>query len=169
MIPAHSSVVILFIIVLSSMGFSSCSTILSGTSDNIIIQSTPSTATYSIKTMKYDNEVSSGSTPATVNLSRRYEYKVSIKVAGYKEKIIPIYQEFNGWAICNLGGLLGWAIDYVTGAIYRLAPQQINVALETSSIDGNTRLYGMIRRLDDNGQLRELRVPLEKDNSVVME
>lgn len=149
-----------------SFGATGCATILSGTSDNITIQSTPSSATYSVKTMKYENEVASGATPATINLSRKNEYKVTIKVSGYKEKIVPIYQEFNGWAICNLGGILGWGIDYLTGAIYKLAPQQINVTLETASIDGNTRLYGLIRRLDDQGQLRELRVPLEKDNSV---
>lgn len=152
----------------SVLGFSGCATILSGTSDNIIIQSTPASANYVITTLKYDTEVASGSTPATVNLSRKSEYKVTIKLAGYKDKVIPIYQEFNGWTICNIciGGILGVGIDFFTGALFKLAPQQIRVSLETASIDGNHRLYGVIRRLDENGQLRELRVPLEKDNLV---
>lgn len=152
----------------SVLGFSGCATILSGTTDNIIIQSTPASANYVITTLKYDTEVGSGSTPSTVSLSRRNEYKVTIKLAGYKDKVIPIYQEFNGWAICNvcIGGILGLGVDYFTGALFRLAPQQIRVTLETASIDGNNRLYGVIRRLDENGQLRELRVPLEKADLV---
>lgn len=165
-----SSVLIMCYVTAIICGLSGCATILSGTSDNITIQSTPTAANYIVTTMKYDTEVASGTTPATVNLSRKGEYKVTIKLAGYKEKIIPIYQEFNGWTICNIciGGLLGVGVDYLTGALFKLSPQQIKVTLETASIDGKNRLYGVIRRLDSKGQLRELRVPLEKKSSEVL-
>lgn len=154
---------------LSFIGLNSCSTILSGTSDNIIIQSDPSAAKFVIRDVSRGVEIASGSTPATVKLSRKHEYTVTVTVSGYKEKIIPISQEFNSTALCNLafGGILGFAVDYVSGAIFELNPQQIQVSLDRAGIDsnGDGRLYGVIHALDDAGQLREIRIPLERETA----
>ena len=151
------------VIAITCMGVMSCSTILSGTSDTITLQSSP-TAKYVVKNSRTGSEVASGSTPASVRLSRKNEYTVTISVSGYREKMVPISQEFNSTAICNLTSPLGWLIDFLTGAMYELVPQTINVSLDHASLDTKDgKLYGVIRGLDADGQLHEIRVALERE------
>ncbi|MBL7998750.1 MAG: hypothetical protein JNL32_08955 [Candidatus Kapabacteria bacterium] len=145
-----------------------CATILSGTSDTITIDSRPSSAIFIVKLKMGDAEVLSGTTPAVISLERKYEYRISIKMPGYKDKTIFIDQQPNGWALanicCNL--YIGGAIDYLTGALWRLSPTRVSVSMETAYLEnGTSKLYATLYTRDNEGRLRMLRVPMERDLS----
>lgn len=138
-----------------------CATIISGTKQNVSINSTPASAMVVVKTTG-GVEFFSGATPATCKLPRKNEYIVYINLEGYKEKQIPINKDINMWVIGNLlcGGVLGFVIDAVDGAMWKLEPETIHVTLVTALKDGVKTKYAVFGALDDNGQLRTLAVPL---------
>lgn len=161
---------IMTILVIPCLSFfiQGCATIVSGTSDNISISSSPATAKFKITNIKYGAEVLSGYTPSVVNLSRKHEYRVSIELPGYRERTVPITQEFNGWFIANLfcGGILGGAIDAVTGAMWSLEPTSISINMDKAYMEnGETRYYAVLHAVDSDGNPRYLRVPMEKKSS----
>jgi hypothetical protein len=159
----------LFVVMCISHLGQGCATIVSGTSDNINITSSPASARFRVKSMKSDMELLSGNTPSVINLSRKNEYRVVIDLPGYKEKVVPITQEFNGWFIGNLlcGGLIGGVIDLVTGAIWTLEPTSISINMDKAYMEnGDTRYYAVIHAVDSDGNPRYLRVPMEKESSL---
>jgi hypothetical protein len=79
-----------------------------------------------------------GKTPATVTLKtgegyfKGKEYTVLIRKEGYEEQSVVIRKELNGWYLGNIlfGGLIGLlVVDPLTGAMWTLTPQDINVNL----------------------------------------
>ncbi len=156
------SLLILFVLGLT---FQSCSTILSGTSDNISIKSNPE-ANITIVNNK-GMEMFTGKTPAEVRLSRKYTYTVKLNIAGFKEKSVFIDQAFNTTAICNLAGIVGWGVDFLTGAIYSLEPTSINVSLDKAYLNGKlNKINVKILFPDENNNLREMIIPLESETTV---
>lgn len=72
-----------------------------------------------------------GKTPATVTIKRSFnDRQVTLKLDGYEDRIFVLQKEFNVVAILNMFGLLGWAIDAVTGSIYRYNPKNYELDLE---------------------------------------
>lgn len=156
-------------IILVAIIFTGCATIFKGTSQDIVIKSTPEKAHVTIRSSNGE-EMLSGVTPISTKLPKKNSYMVSIKLDGYKQAIIPISQSLDGWFIGNLicGGIVGMIIDFADGAMWDLEPGTINVALLTAYLDGNdTQTYAVFRALDNMGQIRTLAVPLIKDNAQV--
>lgn len=149
--------------------FTHCATIMGGgTRQNVSISSTPAQAGVVIIRAGglLSTPVYEGTTPATVNLKRKYEYIVKISLSGYQTIEVPIEGEFNMWVIGNLccTGLIGLAIDFMNGAAKTLEPNQINVSLVTALLpDKDKAVYAVFSALDDSGQLRVLSVPLIPD------
>lgn len=110
----------------TSIIFSSCATIVSGSKQLVKFTSNPSTATIFI------DEVEVGKTPFEIKLERKKEHHVMIKLDGYKTFETNLTKKFNAWYIGNIafGGLIGLIIDPITGAIYKLTPSEINAQLE---------------------------------------
>jgi len=139
--------------------FSSCASIISGSTYPLSINSSPSSAKISI-TDKKGTEIYLGNTPATVKLKAgagffsKAEYQVKFSVHGYDEKIIPVTFSLNGWYFGNIlfGGVIGMLIvDPATGAMWKIDTESINVTLNqsTSSITPEIKIYD-INEIPDN-------------------
>jgi len=138
-----------------------CATIISGTKQQVSVNSTPQSAEVSIKTMG-GIPVFNGKTPASAALQRKNEYLVTVKMAGYSEQTVQISRTINTWVIGNLlcGGIPGLIVDGVTGALWNLDPEAIHVELVVAMQDGQPVYYAVLGMLDDEGQLRTLAVPM---------
>ncbi|HPM01276.1 MAG TPA: hypothetical protein PK816_03880, partial [Candidatus Cloacimonadota bacterium] len=116
------STLIICIIFLLTSG---CASMISGTSQKIMISAVPYQTEVSIRD-KTGNSVFKGVSPCDVVLARKNDYYVSISQPGYKTQEIPIIREFNGWFILNflLGfpGIIGVVIDITDGSIWTLKP-----------------------------------------------
>lgn len=138
-----------------------CATIISGTKQDISVNSTPASASVTVKTVGGVG-VFTGTTPATCKLERKREYIVYVRLDGFQEQQIQVSHSFNAWVVGNLvcGGVLGLVIDAVTGAMWNLEPQTIHMEMVTAYHDGKEQLYAVLGALDDDGQLRILTIPM---------
>jgi hypothetical protein len=102
-----------------------CATIIHGTTQDVGFSSTPSGATVTV-----DNTMH-GNTPAVVKLSRKDNHMVKIELLGYKPFEATITRSVSGWVWGNIvfGGLIGLAVDAITGGLYKLTPEQIAASL----------------------------------------
>ncbi|UYW01925.1 PEGA domain-containing protein [Flavobacterium agricola] len=103
--------------------FTSCATIVSGSKKKVTISSTPSEASV------YINDVEVGKTPLETKLKRKQSYNVLIKLDNYEDYSVKINKKFNAWYLGNimLGGAVGFIIDPITGAMFKLDPTIIYV------------------------------------------
>lgn len=110
------------ILLTSVILLSSCATIISGSRQNVEINSEPSSAKVFI------NEIEIGNTPVQQNLKRNQEYSLVLKLDGYETYETKLERKFNAWYIGNIafGGLIGIIIDPITGAMHKLKPEEIN-------------------------------------------
>lgn len=113
-------------------------------------------------------QVFEGTTPATVNLPKKEEYVVTISLAGYQEVQVPVVKDaiegyFWGNILC--GGIPGGVIDLITGAMYKMVPESINVTLQRGRLPGDsgTRLYLIFRISDEKGDIRAFALPMIKE------
>ncbi len=139
--------------ILAGMLASGCAYILSTDSQDISISSSPAGAQVMIKTTG-GIEVFTGTTPAIVNLKRKHEYVIDITLDGHKPQQIHLEQSINPKTYWNLldGGIPGWIIDGVTGAIWKLEPETITITLQTASIEGKDRQVLVFSWLDAQGE-----------------
>lgn len=107
-----------------------------------------------------------GTTPASVNLKRKYKYNVTVNMMGYKEKTVMVDQTLNMMVLGNIlcGGIPGGVVDALTGAMWVLEPEQIVVTLEMAALDGGSEeLYAVVSYLGENNQRQSVPVLLEKE------
>jgi hypothetical protein len=91
-----------------------CATIFTGTKDRIAFSSTPSGATI------YKDGVEICTTPCNYKIKRSInDTEVEFKLDGYETRLITLDKEFNLVSIINLGNLLGWGIDALSGAVMK--------------------------------------------------
>ena len=127
------------IVVLVLSGFiCGCATIVSKSSRPITIASVPEQANVTI-TDETGMKIHTATTPTTVTLKtgagyfQGKDYTVVVSKDGYQDQTVRISKTLNGWYIGNIlfGGLIGWLIvDPISGAMWTLSPQQVNVSLE---------------------------------------
>lgn len=105
---------------------SSCATVISGTHQYVDISSEPAGATVLIDGKE------AGRTPLEYQLKRSSDHMVRLELAGYAPYEIKIDKTFNPWVIGNviIGGVIGIVVDSVTGAVYRLTPDEIDATLK---------------------------------------
>ena len=125
--------VVLMMIVFTAFIFTSCATILSGTSDEIYFSSDPKGADIMIDGLKV------GKTPATVSIKRPGlgNKEVTLKLDGYEDRTFMLQKEFNVMAICNLGGIPGWVIDILTGAVMKYSKKNYDLDLDPKAFNLN--------------------------------
>ena len=128
----------LFLLILSSFLLFSCGTIMHGSSQEVAISSNPSDAQVTI-----DGNVI-GNTPLTKSLSRKDKHSVKIDLEGYHTYETTILRKTSGWVWGNIvfGGLIGLAVDAISGGIYKLSPEQMQAEL---------REGGTVAKVSDNG------------------
>lgn len=106
----------------------SCATVFTGTKDRISFNSTPSGATI------YIDGVEQCTTPCTMKVSRSLnDTDVELKLDGYETRLITLSKEFNVVSIINLGNLLGWGIDAVSGAVMKYDRKSYDIKLENKN------------------------------------
>ena len=68
-----------------------------------------------------------GNTPVVANLKRGDNHIVKIELAGYQTFEATLTKKVSGWVWGNIvfGGLIGLAVDAMTGGLYNLTPEQI--------------------------------------------
>lgn len=99
----------------------SCATIMHGTSQTLGISSNPSSAKVTV------NGQELGTTPLIADLKRKREHIVKIELQGYLPYETTVTKKVSGWVWGNIlfGGLIGLAVDAITGGLYNLTPEQI--------------------------------------------
>ncbi|WP_031427105.1 PEGA domain-containing protein [Flavimarina sp. Hel_I_48] len=117
------------ILLLSVLLLSSCATIISGSRQNVEINSEPGSAEV------YINGIEIGNTPVQKNLKRNQEYSLVLKLDGYEPYETKLERKFNAWYIGNIafGGLIGLIIDPITGAMHKLKPEEIDGTLKSGT------------------------------------
>jgi len=100
-----------------------------GTTQDIGISSIPSQAEIQI-----DNQ-NSGKTPYVAKLSRGENHILSVKLDGYQPYETTLTKSVSGWVLGNIliGGLIGLAVDAISGGIYTLSPEQINAVMASNT------------------------------------
>lgn len=110
---------------------SGCCTIIHGTRQDVGISSNPSGADVTI------NNVSFGKTPVIAKLAREDNHIIKVSQPGFQTYDATLTKSASGWVWGNIlfGGLIGLAVDAISGGIYNLSPEQVNATLtkETSS------------------------------------
>ncbi len=108
-----------------------CATVLQGKHDQIGIASQPTGAEVIV-----DNQVY-GKTPVTVELKRKDKHNITINVEGYEPYEFTITRKTNGFVFGNVlfgpFGLIGLAVDAITGGMYSLKPDQVHAELQTGA------------------------------------
>lgn len=115
----------LFIVLIVAVLLNSCATIINGTSQQVNITSTPIEAKVII-----DGE-ELGKTPFIADLKRKDNHIVKIELDGYKTEVITLNGKTSGWFFgnCLFGGVIGMAVDAITGGMYKLQPEEIKKTL----------------------------------------
>jgi len=104
-----------------------CGAIMHGTRQTIELQSSPSGAKIAT-----NPEQGTFTTPSSLNLERKNDYLITFSMPGYAPATLNLHKSIGtGTLIADifLGGLVGVAVDGLTGAWYGLSPESASVAL----------------------------------------
>lgn len=112
-------------LVACSLALTACASIMHGGHQDVGISSSPTSASVTI-----DN-AAKGQTPYVANLSRKDNHVIHIAAEGYEPADLTLTRSTSGWVWGNLlfGGLIGLAVDAITGGLYKLTPDQLNATL----------------------------------------
>ena len=126
------------LLLLASVTLLQCATMMHGTSQGVGIQSTPTGAMVTIDNKDF------GSTPVVANLARKSNHVVSITMEGYQPFEANITRSTSGWVWGNIvfGGLIGLAVDAISGGLYKLTPEQVSGSLSASETTSRDELDG---------------------------
>jgi uncharacterized protein YceK len=107
-----------------------CGTIMHSTTQGIGFASTPTGAAITVNNQTY------GTTPTVVKLSRKDTHIVKIELPGYQPFETTITRSLSGWVWGNIvfGGLVGLAVDAISGGLYKLSPEQVHATLSKEDI-----------------------------------
>ncbi len=120
-------------------GMLGCATIISGSDQEIKFQSHPDSATVTIDGRAL------GKTPLIQKLSRKDKHAVRFELDGYAPVDMTLTRTVNGWVFGNIvfGGLIGVAIDGITGAMFALKPSDVTGALARSGTTTSVTQNGL--------------------------
>lgn len=111
-------------VVILSIALGGCSTLFKGTRQEISVNSTPPGASVFV------NNVSFGQTPTVIDLKRNKQYTVLIELNGYKPYELTFDRKWNTTFYINIP-VIGWVVDALSGAMYKLTPQEVQAMLES--------------------------------------
>jgi hypothetical protein len=128
-----------------------CGTIMHGTSQDIGLASSPSGAKVTLD----NNEL--GVTPVIAKLSRKDNHVVHFALDGYQPTDLTLTRSVSGWVWGNIafGGIVGLAVDAISGGLYKLSPEQLTATMTktTASTTKNGGLYvAVVMRPDSTWQ-----------------
>jgi len=108
-----------------------------GTTQQIGVSSSPSGAKVTV------NGQQKGKTPVILDLKRGENHVLKIELDGYLPYETTLTKKVSGWVWGNVvaGGLIGLAVDAISGGLYNLTPEQVQANLAK----------GAQMQLDENG------------------
>ena len=110
--------------IIASIGMTSCATIFTGTHDTISFKTTPPGVTVS------KDGVDLCKTPCSTKIKRSLnDVDIELKLDGYDTKQITLDKEFNVVSIINLGNLLAWGVDALSGAVMKFDKKSYDIEL----------------------------------------
>lgn len=115
---------------LSLLAMTSCGTIVNGTCQKVPLDSNPQGAKVFV------DQRFRGCTPMTAKLSRSNNHSVRLEMDGYEPYEIHFERHMSGWVLGNIvfGGVVGLAVDAVSGGLYKLTPDQTHVEFSKPSL-----------------------------------
>ncbi|MBA3957582.1 MAG: PEGA domain-containing protein [Parachlamydiaceae bacterium] len=115
---------------LTLASLTSCATIMHGTRQSIGISSCPSNACVWVDQMFI------GYTPVIVEMTRKDNHFLRVELEGYQPYEATFSRQLSGWVLGNIvfGGIIGLAIDAISGGIYKLTPDQIQAELRANNM-----------------------------------
>lgn len=117
-----------------------CATIMHGKTQSVGISSIPEGATVTV-----DNQPV-GTTPVFADLKRKDEHVVRISLEGYTTATLTLSRKTSGWVWGNIlfGGLIGLAVDAITGGLYKLEPEHLSATMlreQSTALNNNEGVY----------------------------
>ena len=106
-----------------------CASLMHGTSQDIGISSSPTSAAVTVDNMM------KAQTPFVAKLSRKDNHIIHIAADGYAPADLTLTRSTSGWVWGNIifGGIIGLAVDAMTGGLYNLTPDQLSSTLARQS------------------------------------
>jgi len=131
---------VLFVVTMAVL-LAGCMTIYDGKRQTIKIKTEPSEAMIIVEEAKTKAIIATDSSPMEIDLERKHSYHIKISKEGYQPTIVGIWRQTNNVVWINLGllpfhppgtglALVSALFDHMSGAIWDLAPDDINVKLE---------------------------------------
>jgi hypothetical protein len=113
----------------ASLAVAACASIIHGTHQDVGISSNPTAAQVTV-----DGQTT-GTTPVVAHLTRKDNHIVRIELPGYKPYETTLTRKVSGWVWGNIvfGGLIGLAVDAISGGLYNLTPEQVSGTLLANS------------------------------------
>ncbi len=121
------------------MFLTGCASIMHGTRQSVGISSYPTNAEVWV-----DNKYV-GQSPTIVQLSRKDHHLVRIQMEGYQPYEVALTREVSGWVFGNVvfGGVVGLAVDAISGGLYQLTPNQIEVEMTKGNVLSSEKVEGL--------------------------
>lgn len=116
--------------VFALLALTACGTIMQGSTQQLSISSSPSSAAVTIDGMER------GTTPIVADLTRKDTHTIHIEAEGYQPYELAVSRSVSGWVAGNIvfGGIIGLAVDAITGGMYKLTPDQVQATLDGSEV-----------------------------------
>ena len=120
----------LFLIFIMQLVLSSCATVFNTSTQEVEITSTPEFGKITIDGRKY------GTTPQIINLERGNNHVIKIDLDGYDSYETQITRKNSAWVWFNIlnGFLPGYLFDYLSGSMYSLYPDKVNIELQPAKV-----------------------------------
>jgi len=127
------------VVAVASLGLVACASIMHGTRQDIGITTSPTGASVTIDNLQ------SGNTPVFAKLSRKENHVVHVDMQGYQPIDLTLTHSVSGWVWGNIafGGLIGLAVDAISGGMYKLSPEQLSATLITTHASLNRTKDGV--------------------------
>jgi PEGA domain len=125
-----------------------CATIIHGSSQQIGVSSQPTGAAVTV------DGKPAGTTPITTKLSRKDIHRITLTLDGYQPFDMVTTRKTSGWVWGNIvfGGLIGLAVDAISGGLYDVRPEVVSAQLAKAGATGTVRadhLYVILVRDPD--------------------
>jgi PEGA domain len=111
---------------------SGCATLVHGPTQQVTVTSEPEGAAVSIGSPARSSAPPlTGVTPLTVSLSRSNAHRVEIRKDGYRPQSMLVERVMSAAVLGSVlaAGPIGWGVDALTGAQYRLVPERVHAVL----------------------------------------
>ena len=133
-----------------ALAIAACASIIHGTHQDVGITSVPPGASVTVDNIQY------GKTPVIAKLTRKDNHIVRIELPGYQAFDATLTRSVSGWVWGNIvfGGLIGLAVDAISGGLYKLDPYQVQAALTTrnaavTKLDDGVYLFAVLEPQSD--------------------